>query len=262
MLVQTDLYSFSFKLGTLVPWCKNCGCEKFHKDGQAKNGKQRYECVRCGFRFVWTSDFPRRNFFSNVISFAVELYTTLGVSLRSIAKKFYKFFKIKVCHETIRQWVLAGKKFGFSVEKNIESRVWHIDETHIRIKGSGFWLWVVLCGETKKVIAWHISKKRLYKEAKTVLEKALQRTRIKPTKIITDGLWQYQAAIKRVLGLPWNIYKQIHIVDSGIGKNAAIERLNKEVKRRIKWFSTFQALEGAEAFFNVFFYHYNQLKPT
>ena len=40
-------------------------------------------------------------------------------------------------------------------------------------------------------------------------------------------------------------------------KNAFIERLNREIKRRLKWFSFFQALEGATAFFGLWFYHHN-----
>ena len=57
--------------------------------------------------------------------------------------------------------------------------------------------------------------------------------------------------------LHWKEQKERHIVDSGIGKNWFIERLNREVKRRVKWFSTFQSLEGAHAFFGLWFYHHN-----
>ncbi len=76
-------------------------------------------------------------------------------------------------------------------------------------------------------------------------------------KIITGGLYQYAAAIKKVVGWNWRIQKQKHIIDSGIGKNWFIERLNREIKRRIKWFSTFQSLDGANAFFGLWFYHHN-----
>ena len=33
-MIQTDLYSFSYKTGTFVPWCKKCGAENFYKDGK------------------------------------------------------------------------------------------------------------------------------------------------------------------------------------------------------------------------------------
>ena len=64
------------------------------------------------------------------------------------------------------------------------------------------------------------------------------------------------------MGWKWNIYKKKHIIDSGIGKNAIIERVNREVKRRIKWFSTFQSLKSARSFFGLWFYHFNSAHDT
>lgn len=92
------------------------------------------------------------------------------------------------------------------------------------------------------------------------MENALRVAGYRPEKITTDGLYQYRAAIKKAIGWNWRVQKEKHIIDSGIGKNAVIERLNREVKRRLKWFSTFQCLSSALAFFGLWFYHYNQLK--
>ena len=212
---------------------------------------------------MWTSDFPRRNYFSNVISFAVEMYSTSGISLRELSKKMFRFFGIRVSHEGIRKWVIAGGKLDFVDEGIYHAATWHVDEPYIKIKGHGFWLWVVYCPEIKNALAWRISKKRLFKEAKEVLKKALEKTGgIKPEKIVTDGLHQYDAAIRKVIGWHWRIQKECHIKDSGIGKNAVLERVNREIKRRVKWFSTFQALEGARAFFAMFFYHLNKRMST
>ena len=255
-MLQTDLYSFSYKKGSLLPTCKRCGAENFYRDGKNKTGMQRYKCKKCNYRFLWTSDLPRRNHFSNVISFATELYTTTGISLRTLAKKMYKFFKVKVSYEGIRQWVLASKK-TISRRKIVFASNWHVDETYIKIRGRGFWLWIVFCADTKQVLAWHISKKRLFKEAKKVLSDALKVAGIRPEKIITDGLYQYTAAIKKVMGWHWRVYRRKHVIDSGIGKNAIIERLNREIKRRVKWFSTFQNLKCAKVFFSLWFYHHN-----
>jgi transposase-like protein len=192
------------------------------------------------------------------MTFAVELYTSLSMcaSLRGISDILMKSFRVNVSHETIRQWVLSSKH---SIDDNcIPTKTWHIDETYIKIKGKGYWLWVVRCKESNHVIAWHISKKRLLKDARAVLKKAMLQTQgIRPKKIITDGLYQYVVAIKKEVGWNWRVHKKRHIVDSGIGKNYFIERLNREIKRRIKWFSTFQALDSAKAFFGLWFYHFN-----
>ena len=256
-MIQTDLYSFGYKTGTLVPWCKKCGEQNFYKDGKNSQRKQLYKCKNCGFRFVWCSDLPNKRFFTNVISFAVEMYVEIGISLRTLAKKLKKFFNIEVSYEGIRQWVKIYKK-PISRREIVVKTTWHADETYIKIKGKGHWLWIVRCRETSQVLSWHISKKRLFKHAKKVMQDALDVAGIRPEKIITDGLYQYAAAIKKVMGWEWHAYRKKHIVDSGIGKNWFIERLNREIKRRIKWFSTFQSLEGAKAFFSVWFLCFNQ----
>ena len=263
MSIQTDLYSFSYKKGSLLPTCKMCGAENFYRDGKNKQGVQRYKCRNCGFRFVWTSDLPRRNFFSSVIGFAIEIYTSLRMcaSLRGIKQILKKAFNVKVSHETIRQWILKSEH---SIDENaIVTETWHIDETYFKIRKTGYWAWIVRCRESKHVIAWHISQTHLLKDARAVIKKAMEQANgIRPEKIITDGLWQYPVAIKKEVGWNWKEQKVRHTISSGIGKNAFIERLNREIKRRLKWFSFFQALEGANAFFGLWFYHHNTLVLT
>ena len=257
-MLQTDLSSFSYKKGSLLPWCKKCGAEHFYRKGKNKKGLQQYQCRRCGFRFVWTSDLPRRKNFSSIMSFAVEVYTSPGMaaSLRGIVKILKKAFNIKVSHQTIKNWVSAAQK-PIPRREIAMPTVWHADETYVKIKGQGHWLWVVFCAQTKQVLAWHISKGRFFPDAKIVMQKAFDCVGCQPQKIITDGLWQYQAAIKKVIGWHWRVQKAKQIIDRGVGKNALIERLNREIKRRIKWFSTFQSFNGALAFFGLWFYHHN-----
>jgi len=262
-MIQTDLYSFSYKKGSLVPWCKKCSADVFYLAGKTSKGFQRYRCKSCGHRFTWTSDLSRRTLFSNVIAFATELYTTVGISLRKVAYHLKKYFDITVSHECIRQWVKIAKETVFPDEKITSTATWHADETYIKIKGIGHWLWIVRCRESGHVIAWHLSKTHLLKDAKAVMQKALEVSNgVRPERIITDGLWQYPVAIYKVMGWTWKEQKKHHVQDSGIGKNAFIERLNREIKRRVKWFSTFQALQSAQAFFGLWFYHHNSLKLT
>jgi len=262
-MIQTDLSSFSYKKGSLVPWCKQCGAENFYRKGKNERGAPRYQCKCCGFRFVWTSDLPRYNVFSQVISFAVEIYTSpsMAASLRGVVRILKRVFNIVVSYETVRQWVLTAKKV-ISRRENPTPTVWHADETYIKIRGVGHWLWIVRCRKTGQVLAWRITKGRFFKDAKKLMQDALSVAGTRPEQIITDGLYQYAAAIKKAMGWHWKEYTKRHIVDSGIGKNWFIERLNREIKRRIKWFSTFQSIEGANAFFSLWFHHWNQRHPT
>ena len=260
-MLQTDLYSFSYKKGSLVPSCKKCRAQHWYRDGKNKQGIQRYRCRQCGFRFVWTSDLPRFNVFSEVINFAVELYVETGISLRNLAKKLKRIFNVKVSYETIRQWVIASKKKISRREIPIASH-WHADETYIKIQGIGHWLWIVRCRERGEVLSWRITPGRFFKDAKGLMQDALNVAGTRPESITTDGLYQYAAAIKKVMGWQHYTYKKKHIIDSGIGKNWFIERLNREIKRRVKWFSSFQSLEGANSFFSVWFYRWNLTHST
>jgi len=260
-MLQTDLSSFSYKKGSLLPVCKRCGEQNFYRNGKNKKGFQRYKCKKCGFRFVWTSDLPRRRTFSHIISFAVTLYTDLrkAISLRGIPEILQQAFNVTVSYEAVRQWILAAKN-KISRRRNKKPTCWHIDETYIKIKGKGFWLWIVY--DRIGILSWHISKKRTIEDARKLIKRAKLIAGTNPAKIITDGLKAYIYAIKKEIGWNWRIQKQKHIIDSGIGKNALIERLNREIKRRIKWFSTFQSMKGAKTFFGLWFYHYNQRKSS
>lgn len=260
-MLQTDLSSFNYKKGSLVPWCKRCDKQHFYRDGKNKQGIPRYRCRDCGMRFVWTSDLPKHRCFSNIMSFAVELYTDLrkAVSLEGVAELLQKIFGVKFTYETIRQWILAAKP-TVSRRQIQTSKIWHVDETYVKIKGKGHWLWIVY--DEHYVLAWHLSKKRTIADARKVLHRAMCIAKSRPEQIITDGLYAYAHAIKKEIGWNWREQKKRYIIASGIGRNALIERLNREIKRRIKWFSTFQSLKGTLAFFGLWFNHYNQRKTT
>ena len=90
------------------------------------------------------------------------------------------------------------------------------------------------------------------------MQKALAVAGAQPKQVVTDGLHQYSKAIYKVIGWNYKEHQTRHIRASGIGRNWFIERLNREVKRRTNWFCTFQSVEGAKAFFNMWFHHWNQ----
>jgi|TARA_Y100000310_G_C20638236_1_gene792410 transposase-like protein len=112
------------------------------------------------------------------------------------------------------------------------------------------------------VLAWHISRKHLIKHAKHVMQQALQVAGTRPEKIITDGLWQYPVGIYKAMGWSKKEHRKRHIQDSGVGLNAPIERVNKEIKRRLKWFGSFQSFRGALTFFELWFFHFNKRIPA
>jgi transposase-like protein len=95
----------------------------------------------------------------------------------------------------------------------------------------------VFASKEKLVLAWHISKTRTEKDAIQLFKKAWKTTQHTPEILTTDGLAQYPLALQKVLGRK-NTH---HIGVEEFGPNNYIERLFREIKRRIKWFSTFRA---------------------
>jgi len=75
---------------------------------------------------------------------------------------------------------------------------WHIDDTVVKISGQPRYLWNVIDGETKILLASILTKGRSAEEAEIVLREAIKNAAIKPEEIITDGLKSYQLAIKKV----------------------------------------------------------------
>ena len=255
MFIQLYLDSWNYKKlsGTIVPNCKKCRSERIIKDGKYKEFQQ-YKCKDCGFRFSFTSDLPKRRFNSRIIEFAVNMYISTGISLRTIAKKIYKFFKTKVSCMTIARWINAFKM----PESNEEiGNSWHADETAIRIKGKIYWLWLVTDRKTRRIISWHLGN-RTYEDARIIMLKAKEKAGI-PAIITTDGLWEYIRIIRKIF---WKDTIHYRVVRAAFGPNSVIERLNREIKRRTKWFSTFQSFESAKYFIENWVNNYNTEKVT
>ena len=257
MQIQLYLTSYIYKklLGTIVPNCKKCKCTRLKKDGWYKIFQQ-YKCKNCGFRFSFTSDLPRRRFNSKIIDFAVNFYVTTGISLRKLAKKIFKFFKIKISHESIRQWIKTFKKAEVNPEIGL---IWHADERSVKIKGNIYWLWLVMDRKTRTIISWFFSRYRTYEDARAVMYKTKEKAG-RPLTIVTDGLWEYIRAIRKTWG--WRNNPHYRVVGAAFGPNSVIERLNREIKRRMKWFSTFQSKEGAINFIEQWINYYNMEKLT
>ena len=257
MKIQLFINSYSYKklLGTLVPNCKRCGGERLRKDGKYRR-YQMYKCTDCGYRFSYSSDLPRRRFKSRIIEFAVNLYVSTGVSYRVLAKKVYQFFGVKVSYRTILNWT---KDFPIPEADVKLDGSWNIDETAIKVKGTIHWLWFVMNYESRQIISWHLSKARTLIDAKKVIHEARMKTQ-RPEEVFTDKLPAYKRVIKKEFGWRQNPHEETK--NAAFGPNSRIERLNREVKRRIKWFSTFQNTERAKNFIQNWVNQYNTEKFT
>ena len=133
---------------------------------------------------------------------------------------------VDVSYETIRRWV---DKFGSTYAKWIKSRsenpspIWHLDEIYTKINGKMVYLWRAVDDEGT-VLDVVVQKRRNAKAATRLLRKLLRNQGIKPTRIVTDRLVSYGAALK-LLGLK-------NLQDVGGRKNNRAECSHVPIRRR------------------------------
>jgi len=114
--------------------CPRCKSVKYVKSGKTPNNKQRYQCKKCGRRFI--SSEPR-GINETVKKLALHLYLE-GSCMRSIGRV------CNVSHVAVFNWVRAAgeklyKKYLCGYGQN-DVKVMEIDEltTYIQSKKNGF----------------------------------------------------------------------------------------------------------------------------
>ena len=144
---------------------------------------------------------------------------------------------VDVSYETIRRWV---GKFGSTYAKRIKSRsespspIWHLDEVYTKINGKMVYLWRAVDDEGS-VLDIVVQRRRNTKAAIRLLRKLLKNQGIKPTKIVTDRLGSYGAALK-LLGLK-------HLQDVGGRKNNRAECSHIPIRRRERKSQKFRSVK-------------------
>ena len=147
---------------------------------------------------------------------------------------------IDVSYETIRRWV---ENFGSTFAKRIKSRsessspVWHLDEVYTKINGRMVYLWRAVDDE-RTVLDVVVQQRRNTKAATRLLRKLLRNQGIKPTRIVTDRLASYGAALKG-LGLK-------HLQDIGGRKNNRAECSHVPIRRRERKSQKFRSVRNAQ----------------
>ena len=147
---------------------------------------------------------------------------------------------VDVSYETIRRWV---DKFGSTYAKRIKptrerpSPVWHLDEVYTKIGGEMVYLWRAVDDEGT-VLDVIVQRRRNTKAAMRLLRKLLKNQGVRPTKIVTDRLGSYKAALK-ILGLK-------HLQDVGGRKNNRAESSHVPIRRRERKSQKFRSIRNAQ----------------
>lgn len=186
-----------------------------------------------------TSIYTRHRFHPDIIRRAVWMYFRFNLSFRDVEELMIER-GVDVSYETIRRWV---DKFGSTYAKRIKSRSerpspnWHLDEVYTKINGKMVYLWRAVDNEGT-VLDVVVQQRKNTKAAMRLLRKLLRNQGVKPTRIVTDRLGSYGAALK-LLGLK-------HLHDVGGRKNNRAECSHVPIRRRERKSQRFRSVKKAQ----------------
>ncbi len=244
--------------------CPKCRSDRVIRKGLIHNKvftAQRYMCKACRHRFSDKGQSKGLKGNPLAVVVAADLYFK-GLSLRMIEDHLNRIYSLNVSYPTIHRWIRRAIKLMESLERELILSVgetWHIDDTVVKIAGETHYLWNVLDGKTKILLASVLTHGRSSDEAEGALNEALRIARTQPSEIITDGLKSYQIAIRNVFnGEVGHIFKA-RFTDPK--NNNVIERLNETLKTRIKGFRTLGSKNSASQLFEGLRLYYNFIRP-
>lgn len=178
------------------------------------------------------------------------MYFRFNLSFRDIEELTVER-SVDVSYETIRRSI---DKFGSQYAKRIKSRagsptpVWHLDKVHTKLNEKRFYLWRAVDNEGT-VLDVVFQRLRNKKAAIHLLRKLLRNQGIKRTKIVTDRLGSYGAALK-LLGLK-------HLQDVGGRKNNRAESSHVPIRTRERKFQKFRSVHNAQKILSAHSQIYN-----
>ena len=147
-----------------------------------------------------TISFKRHRFSPEIIRHAVWLYASFALSYRDVEDLLAER-GLDISCESVRRWFL---KLGAPIARNlrpmrpIPNGYWHLDEMVIVIRGQRYWLWRAI-DNRGEVLDFLVQSKRNAQAALKSMRKLLKKQGGAPTRITTDKLRSYHAAI-RTLG--------------------------------------------------------------
>jgi transposase-like protein len=169
----------------------------------------------------------------HAITVALDLYFK-GVSLRKIVDHLKQFERVNVSHVAFIKWI---KKYVALMQDYVDtlhpelSRVFHADETKVNIRGQWVWLWHLMDGDTRFLLANHVSQGGTVADAREAFREAKMVAKTDARVLLTDGLESYKQAARKEFD------DAVHV--SGIGiqgrvNNNRMERYHGTFKERSK----------------------------
>jgi putative transposase len=243
--------------------CSVCGSTQIHKWGwrYRKDGSrvQRFKCMSCSHRWNAKAEgFEGMRANPHAITVALDLYFK-GVSLRKIVDHLKQFERVNVSFVAVCKWV---QKYVALMRDYVDtlhpelSRVFHADETKVNIRGQWVWLWHLMDGDTRFLLANHVSQGRTVADAREAFREAKAVAKTDARVLLTDGLESYKQAAQR------EFPNAVHVAGIGIQgriNNNRMERYHSTFKERSKVMRAIKKPDSA--FIDGQRIYYNHIRP-
>ena len=236
--------------------CPACDSERVVKVGR-QNGQQRYLCRNCRKKFRANGKAEGRRMDAEMMGSAIRDYYT-GKSYKQIAEGLKDEYDIpEPSKATIFEWVRDYTEDAVAEMANHKAETgdhWVADEMVVDVGGEKAWLWNVMDGKTRYVLASHLSRERDAEAAKTVLRKALANADKSPGDFFSDKLRSYLPALREVL--PKTKHYQSQGFAADINNNLS-ERLQGTFRDRIKVLRGLDTIESGQRYLDGWVLTYN-----
>ncbi len=194
--------------------------------------------------------FKGRHLDRSVILLCVRWYLAYSLSLRDLEEMMAER-GISIDPATIHRWTVHYAPLlleQFNRRKRPVGRKWHVDETYIKVRGQGMYLYRAI-GSHGDTVEFRFSERRNLVAAKRFLRKALKRHG-RPERIVIDGSQSNREAILSCDTADWlqkrtrRDLKLIRIRQSAYLNNC-IEQDHRAIKRRVRPMLGFQSVAAA-----------------
>jgi putative transposase len=169
------------------------------------------------------------------------------MSYRDVAE-YFLVRGFQFTRETVRDWEESfAHLFADELRnkrKNKPGKIWHVDETYLRVKGKWCYLYLGIDAEGNLVDVW-LSETRDLEAGKAFFSRAKELTTDPPEKVVTDGLDSYPIAIGEELGEEVN-HERVPC------KKNPIEQSHRGIKQRYYPMRDFGSFASAQRFGRLF----------
>jgi len=249
--------------------CVYCGSGRVIRYG-TRGGVQQYRCKGCGRQFNERSGTPfagMRHTPGEVV-LALRLRFKHRLSCWEVSELMAEMGRT-VSESTVLFWI---GKFNDSFQmlqrryRPEYSRIWHVDELHVRLRGGKGYVYVVE-DDRRSVIALELTWRRDRRATARALRKARAEAGFTPDVVVSDGAPAYPPAIEEALPGARQVVAQFkgtpvrHRGRPVTVSNNLLERLNGTLRGWVRTLRDFKSLAAGNRALTILRAVYNLLRP-